>query len=106
MPPSTLAIRTLDLVDLTVLGLDGSMEADDAPQLDRAVHRALDRPVSTVVLDLSLLEHLPVEGSDSLARAARDAHERHGRVVVRQPSAETRAVLDLTGASAVIEFGD
>jgi anti-anti-sigma factor len=106
MSTSTLAIRTLDLDDLTVLGLDGRMDASDVAQFDEAMDRALERPVSTVVLDLSLLDHLAIEGSDSLARAARHAHEQHGRVIVRQPSPATKAVLDLTGTSAVLEFGD
>jgi anti-anti-sigma factor len=106
MSPSSLAIRVLDLDDLTVVGLDGSLSAAEAEQVGRAVDRALDRPVSTVVLDLSLLDHLAVEGSDTLARAARHAHDRHGRVVVRQPSAATRAVLDLTGTSDEVEFAD
>jgi anti-anti-sigma factor len=106
MSPSALSIRVLDLEDLTVVGLDGSFGADEAEHVGEVVDRALDRPGSTVVLDLSLLDHLAVEGSDTLARAARQAHERHGRVVVREPSPATRAVLDLTGASDEIEFTD
>ena len=105
MSPSSLAIRVLDLDDMTVVGLAGVV-AGDVDRLVGAVDEALARPVSTVVVDCSLLESLDEEGSVGLAHAARHAHERHSRLVVREPSPETRAVLDLTGTSAVIEYGD
>ncbi|HVN51412.1 MAG TPA: STAS domain-containing protein [Acidimicrobiales bacterium] len=105
MPSSSLAIRVLDLDDMTVVGLDGVV-AGDAERLVGAVDRALARRVSTIVVDCSLLESLDAEGSATLADAARHAHDQHSRLVVREPSAATRAVLDLTGTSAVVEYGD
>ena len=105
MTPSSLAIRVLDLDDMTVVGLDGVV-AGDADRVVGAVDHALARRVSTIILDCSLLESLDAEGSARLADAARHAHDQHSRLVLREPSPATRAVLDLTGTSAVVEYGD
>jgi anti-anti-sigma factor len=106
MSPCSLAIRVLDLDDMTVVGLDGVMAGESSDRLSGAVDRALARHVSTIVVDCSLLESLDAEASMRLGEAARHAHDHHSRLVVREPSDEARAVLDLTGTSEVIEFGD
>ncbi len=106
MSPAQLAIRILDLDDMTVVGLDGVVSGDSSTRLSGAVERALARRVPMVVLDCSLLESLDTRASATLADAARHAHDQHSRLVLREPSAAARAVLDLTGTSAVVEFGD
>ena len=102
----TLDVRVLDLGDMTVVGLDGDLEASTAGQLTAEIDRALARDSSTIVLDLSLLETIDRTASPALVEAARTAHEHHARLVMRQPSPSTMIVLDLTGASAVLEFSD
>jgi anti-anti-sigma factor len=101
-----LAIRVMELDDMTVLGLDGVMGEGASGQLADEVDRVLERHPATIVLDLSLLTSLDAAAADALSDAARSVHEHHSRLVIRQPSAEARAVLDLTGTSAVIEFTD
>jgi len=103
---ATLALRVLELDDLTVVGLDGVMGAESSGQVAGVVDRSLARDVSTIVLDCSLLTAIDAEASEELEAAAEAVHARHGHLVMRQPSASTRAVLDLTGTSAVLEFGD
>ncbi len=106
MSATSLAIRVLDLDDMTVVGLDGVMAGEGSERLAGEVERALSRHVSTIVVDLSLLESLDAEASATLADATQHAHDLHSRLVVRQPTPCARAVLDLTGTSAVLEFGD
>jgi len=102
----TLDVRVLDLGEMTVVGLDGELVASTAGLLTLEVERALARASSTIVLDLSLLETIGRDASPALVEAARAAHDHDARLVMRQPSTSTLAVLDLTGASAVLEFGD
>ena len=104
--PTDLDIRVLELDDLTVVGLDGELGAASSGEVTGVVDAALARDVSTIVLDCSLLTTIDVEASQELEAAAKHVHAHHGRLVMRQPSASTRAVLDLTGTSDVIEFGD
>jgi len=104
--PSVLAIRVLELDDLTVVGLDGELHAESSPRVATVVADSLARDVSTIVVDCSLLDTIDAAASTALGRAAYSVRQHHGRLVVRQPSPETRAVLDLTGTSAVVEYGD
>ncbi len=104
--PSALDIRVLELDDLTVVGLDGVMGEESLGQVAGAVDAALARHVSTIVLDCSLLSGIDVAASAELEVAALHVHQHHGRLVMREPSPSTRAVLDLTGTSDVLEFGD
>jgi anti-anti-sigma factor len=103
---ATLDIRVLELDDLTVVGLDGDLEGPSSGRVADVVDDSLARHVDFIVLDCSLLDSLDVEASEALGSAARRVHDQHGRLVMRQPSAQARAVLDLTGTSAVVEFGD
>ena len=103
---ATLALHVLELDDLTVVGLDGVMGAESSGEVTGAVDRSLARQVSTIVLDCSLLTTIDVEASEELEAVANQVHRHHGHLVMRQPSASTRAVLDLTGTSAVLEFAD
>ena len=104
--PPTLDVRVLDLGEVTIVGFDGDLVGATADQLTTEVDRALDRDVATIVLDLSLLETIGRDATPALVEAARSARRHDARLVLREPSTSTRAVLDLTGASAVLEFGD
>ncbi len=104
--PAALDIRVLELDDLTVVGLDGDLGAESSGDVTGVVDAALARDVSTIVLDCSLLTTIDVEASQELRAAAKHVQAHQRRLVMRQPSASTRAVLDLTGTSAVIEFED
>ncbi len=106
MSQAALAIRVLELDDMTVVGLDGAMGAEASNRLAGEVDKALARHQSTIVLDFSLLTSLDTEASAALSDTAQSVHDHDARLIVRQPSAETRAVLDLTGTSAVLEFTD
>ena len=104
--PCALAIRVLELDDLTVVGLDGDLRAESSRRVATVVEESLARDVATIVMDCSLLDTIDEAASTALGRAADAVRQHHGRLVMRQPSAEARAVLDLTGTSAVVEFGD
>lgn len=106
MPAASLDVRVLDLGDMTIVGLDGVLAADNVDEVTAEVESALARDSSTIVLDCSLLESIATDASDALVDAARTVHEHHARLLMRQPSKSTLRVLDLTGASAVLEFSD
>ena len=103
---AALDIRVLELDDLTVVGLDGSLEGPSSGRVTDVVCGSLARDVKTIVLDCSLLESLDAEASAVLGSLAHEVQAHHGHLVMRQPSDQARVVLDLTGTSAVIEFGD
>jgi anti-anti-sigma factor len=106
MSTAALAIRVMELDDMTVVGLDGVMGAEASDRLAGEVDKALARHPSAIVLDFSLLTTLDADAADALTHTAQSVHDHHSRLLVRQPSAAAKAVLDLTGTSAVLEFTD
>jgi anti-anti-sigma factor len=101
---SELAVRVLQLGEMTVVGLEGDLAADTAPLLDAELTRALDRDSTTIVLDCSLLRSM----SPTEVTVLVDAHDRvrlrNGRFVIRQPNAATRQLLAAAGVLTIIEI--
>jgi anti-anti-sigma factor len=101
---SELAVRVLDLGEMTVVGLEGDLAADTVPLLDAEVTRALERDSTTIVLDCSLLRSMGRSEVAVLIEAERRVRQRRGRLVLRQPNEATRHVLSEAGLLAVLEI--
>ena len=99
-----LAVRVLDLGEMTVVGLEGDLAADTAPLLDAQIARVLDSASTTIVLDCSLLRSMGSSEAAVLVDLNHRIAERHGRFVVRQPNASTRLVLAESGLLDLVEI--
>jgi anti-anti-sigma factor len=104
MTSETLDVRELDLGAMTVLGLDGRLDAATSARFQAAVRRALDRDSTTIVLDCSLLKSMGRSEVAVLVDAKERVREHHGRFVMRQPNDDTRAVLADAGVLDDIEI--
>jgi anti-anti-sigma factor len=101
---SELAVRVLELGDMTVVGLEGDLAADTVPLLDAELTRALARDSTCIVLDCSLLRSMGPTEVEVLVEAHDQLQRRKGRFVLRQPNDSTRELLDAAGLLAVIEI--
>ena len=104
--PSRLHVRVLDLGEMTIVGLDGSMDQTNARQVGEQLHRAVERDSTTIVLDCSLLRTLGRTGVAVLADAYDDILDHDGRLVVRQPNPQARHLLAEDGLLDEIEIED
>jgi len=104
MGAQALAVRVLDLGEMTVVGLDGSLDRETAPRLNEALRRALERDSTTIVLDCSLLRSMGRSEVSVLVDANERVREHHGRFVMRQPNRDTRALLEDAGVLDDIEI--
>jgi anti-anti-sigma factor len=101
---SKLAVRVLDLGEMTVVGLEGDLAEDTAPLLDAELTRALARDSTTIVLDCSLLRSLGRTEVAVIGEAHDRVRDRHGRFVLRQPNEATRDVLAEAGLLGRLEI--
>lgn len=101
---SELAVRVLDLGEMTVVGLEGDLAADTAEILNTQLARVLASDATTLVLDCSLLRSMGRGEVAVLVDVNERFRERHGRFVVRQPNASTRSVLAESGLLNDVEI--
>jgi anti-anti-sigma factor len=104
---AALDLRVMHVDRLMVVGVVGDAEDADAPRLAETMRRAVEEDDSAVVvLDCSLLEHLGDAAAAVLVATNEDLDRRHRRLVVRQPSPETRAVLEAAEGTHPVEIVD
>jgi anti-anti-sigma factor len=101
---AVLAVRVLDLGEMTVVGLEGDLDPDTAPLLDTQLTRVLERDSTIIVLDCSLLRSLGHTEVAVLVDAQDRVRARHGRFVLRQPNEATRIVLAESGLLDDVEI--
>jgi anti-anti-sigma factor len=101
---SELAVRVLDLGEMTVVGLEGDLAADTASLLDAELTRVLERDSTTIVLDCSLLRSLGRGEVAVIGEAHERMRHRHGRFVLRQPNEATCHVLAEAGLLELLEI--
>jgi anti-anti-sigma factor len=104
--PTELHVRVLDLGEMTVVGLDGSMDATNSARVCEQLQKALDRDSTTIVLDCSLLRSLGHREVAVLADANDTIRDHHGRFVVRQPNPSARELMAEDGLLDEIEVED
>ena len=83
-------------VEGTVISLSGDLDAHTAPQLDEAVDAALGSGDGDLVFEMASVGFVDSSGLRSMIRARNDGGPDR-RVVIRQPSAATLRLLEVTG---------
>lgn len=107
MPDDTARTALLDLqIDagpLTTITLAGDLDPATAPLLEGAIATAVgDDSVQRVVLDLSELSFLDSSGLRVFVTAREGLAKRGAELALRDPSDNTRRLLDITGLGEVI----
>jgi anti-sigma B factor antagonist len=89
------------------LELHGELDIGTAPQLDEAVHEALDDGCREVILDLGATTLLDSSGLGALIRAARTVDAQRGTMaVVSPPGSEARVVIEMSRTGSAVGLRD
>ena len=92
---STDEVFAIEVAD-GIIRVSGDLDAHTAPRLDDVVRDLIEGGVERIVVDMADVEFVDSSGLRSLIRARADGAD--GReVVVRDPSAATLRLLDVTG---------
>jgi anti-anti-sigma factor len=83
-----LKLTTATMFDLPVIRIEGDVEYEDAPHLERAAWDALGDSGVRLVLDFDKCTHLSSAGLAVLFSLVRWARSKHGQVVAVRPSAQ------------------
>ena len=104
--PSKLHVRVLDLGEMTVVGLDGTMDPTNSSRVSDELRHAVERDSTTIVLDCSLLRSMGRSEVAVLADANDTIRDHDARLVLRQPNPEAREYLAEDGLLDEVEIED
>lgn len=102
-PRRALLDLDVDAGTTTIIRLGGDLDPATAPLLEQAVQQAVDTAgVDRVVLDLGGLAFIDSSGLRVFVTARQALSERGATLLLRNPSANTKRLLDITGLGEII----
>jgi anti-anti-sigma factor len=102
-PPALLDLQ-VDGGPTTIIALSGDLDPSTAPVLEDAIAKVVaDDSVSRVVLDLANLAFLDSSGLRVFVTARESLGVRDAKLALRNPTENTKRLLDITGLGEVIE---
>ena len=103
-PPPELNIRIVQRPDRLELRLEGELDLESAPELDRAVDGAVEDGAVDLVIDLSGIAFMDSSGLAALVRATRVAEAAGGDVHLSRPAPQVQRLFELTGTLDAFSF--
>jgi anti-sigma B factor antagonist len=101
----SLHCETLDVDGRAVVTLRGELDLASSPELLRQLQLLLNRPVTTLTLDLADLSFIDSSGLGALCRVRQDAADRGIALDLHRVPAHARRVLDITGLTPLFTMG-
>jgi anti-anti-sigma factor len=94
-----LNIRVVDSRAFTkTVYLEGRLDNESAPELDKELDAALNSPLKVLVFDLDELEYISSAGIRSIFKAQKDMKARSGQALVVRPRPAVQKVFDIVKA--------
>jgi anti-sigma B factor antagonist len=87
-----------------VLTLEGELDLETAPEVDRQLDRILATQVTRVLIDLSGVTFMDSTGLSSIVRASRFAESNGHRLVLRREPRQVQRLFELTGIESRLTF--
>ena len=88
----------------SVLILEGELDLETAPEVERQLDRIHATLVKRVLIDLSGVTFMDSTGLSSIARASRFAESNGHRLVVRRGPRQVQRLFELTGIEGRLTF--
>ena len=92
-------VKQIDGTTLTVI-LEGRLDSNTAPELDRTLKSALDGKTE-LIMDLGRLEYISSAGLRALLLAQKTMNAQ-GTMVIRNASSAVREIFEVTGFSDIL----
>ena len=89
---------------VTVLRLNGYLDAHTYERLDQHIARLFAEKRFKLVMDLSGVDYISSAGAGVFIGALTDAQDQKGSVVLLNPSANVREVLEMLGFNQIFKF--
>lgn len=87
---------------VTILKLQGKLDATSAPELDKRLSSLVDSGTKQVALDLVGLEYVSSAGLRVFLSAAKRLKQAHGKLALANLSAQVQQIFDIAGFESVL----
>jgi anti-sigma B factor antagonist len=101
----SLHCETLDVDGCVVVTLRGELDLASAPELLRQLQLLLNRPVTSLTLDLADLSFIDSSGLGTLCQVRQDAMDRAIPLDLQRVPPHARRVLEITGLTPLFTIG-
>jgi anti-anti-sigma factor len=92
--------------DITVIKIEGKLDAATAPVADKTVKEILEADCNRVLFDFSKLDYLSSGGLRVVLGAAKELKRRQGKLALCSLSSYVREIFDVSGFSTMIPIAD
>jgi anti-anti-sigma factor len=89
-----------------VVSVKGRVDSATAPDLEKSIRGLFDKNRHQLVIDLAGVEYMSSAGLRTLVSSLKTAKSHGGNVVIAQPSARVREVIELAGLNTVLPIYD
>lgn len=101
----SLHFETSEVDGRAVVTLRGELDLASSPELLRQLQLLVDRPLTTLTLDLAGLSFIDSSGLGALCRVRQDAEDRGIALDLNRVPANARRVLEITGLTPLFTIG-
>jgi len=91
---------------IVTLAIKGRMDADTAPEAEKAVKEALEGDTNRLLFDLGELEYLSSAGLRVLLSAAKELKRREGKIVLCSLNQFVKEIFEVSGFESLIPISD
>lgn len=92
--------------EVDVMTVFGRVDAEHAPELEKAGRHVLGTPYQKLVMNLSAVDYLSSAGLCALLNLAKLADTQHGRLFICSPAAPVRQILKMSGFDKLLAIRD
>jgi anti-sigma B factor antagonist len=90
----------------TIVRLSGDIDVYNSPRVGQDLDQVIRAGFVTIVLDLEGLRFIDSSGLGVVVRAAKQARDAGGQILLRRPTPSIRKVLEITGLEHVFTIID
>jgi anti-anti-sigma factor len=92
--------------EITIVSVNGRLDATTAPVADKAINKILKRDCLRMIFDFSTLDYLSSGGLKVILGAAKELKRKEGQIVLCSLSKFVKEIFDVSGLNSLIPITD
>ncbi len=99
----SLEIRTKEINDKIVIGLQGNLDTNTSPEAEDEINKYLEKGEAKILIDLEHTRYVSSAGLRVFLATAKRTMAKSGMLILCHPNQIVKEILDVSGFSTIIE---